>query len=53
MEDYYDVVLNFRERTDEAFFGVYDGHSGRLAAKFASKYVSGLIAGTSSADMSC
>jgi serine/threonine protein phosphatase PrpC len=50
MEDCFDAVLNFRDRPDEAFFAIYDGHSGPNAAKFASKNIARSIAGQESLD---
>ena len=39
MEDAHAHVLPMREHEDLGFFGVFDGHGGDLAAKFAAKHV--------------
>lgn len=39
MEDAHSHVLPMREHEELSFFGVFDGHGGDLAAKFAAKHV--------------
>lgn len=37
MEDFYAAITNFRGKSEEAFFGVYDGHGGEHSAKETAK----------------
>lgn len=44
MEDAVSIQLFFRNREDEAYFGLFDGHGGRKASEFAGLYLHDLVA---------
>ncbi|CAI7793448.1 unnamed protein product, partial [Closterium sp. NIES-53] len=44
MEDTYQALMGFAGRESDAFFGVFDGHGGTAAAKFAAAELAGHVA---------
>ncbi|CAI5495602.1 unnamed protein product [Closterium sp. Naga37s-1] len=44
MEDTYQALMGFAERESDAFFGVFDGHGGTAAAKFAAAELASHVA---------